>query len=482
MTAPLAAGAAPAAARPTPPARLLLLTDRRLSPRPLVDTVRAAVDGGARAVVLREKDLPAAERVRLADGLRAVLPDDALLVLAGTSVPGDALHLAAADAVPDPRPALLGRSCHDAAELAAAAGCDWVTLSPVFATATKPGYGPALRPAGLAALLGPGAPPAYALGGVDGPAAARACRQAGAYGVAVLGAVMRAPDPGRRRRRSRRRARGGPVTPPVALTIAGSDSGGGAGVQADLKAFAALGVFGTSALTALTAQSTTGVSGVLPVPGEFVVAQVEAVLADLPVAAVKTGMLGTLEVVRAVAGLAERLPQLVVDPVMVASSGDRLLAAEAERAYVELLLPVATVLTPNLLEAQALLGAAIGTLEEQRAAARELGALGPRVVVVKGGHATADSAGEAVDVVWDGTSLWELRAPRLPTGNTHGTGCTFAAATAAGLARGLPVAEALARAKAYVGRALAGGATWRLGAGHGPLDHLLWSERGAPAD
>ncbi len=269
------------------------------------------------------------------------------------------------------------------------------------------------------------------------------------------------------------------MTPAVALTIAGSDSGGGAGLQADLKTFAALGVFGTCAVTAVTAQNTLGVGGVHPVPAAFVLAQVEAVLADLDVRAVKTGMLGAGEVVAAVAGLAAegRLPQLVVDPVMVASSGDRLLEQAAERAYVELLLPHAAVLTPNLLEAQVLLGASIATLAEQREAARALGALGPRVVVVKGGHPTADAdaAADAVDVVWDGRELRELRAPRVDTRNNHGTGCTFAAATAAALARGASVDDALDRAKAYVGRALAGGATWRLGGGHGPLDHLLWA-------
>ena len=263
------------------------------------------------------------------------------------------------------------------------------------------------------------------------------------------------------------------TTPPVALTIAGSDSGGGAGLQADLKTFAALGVFGTSAVTALTAQNTCGVRGVLAVPGAFVAEQVEAVLADLDVRAVKTGMLGTAEVVAAVAALAAagRLPQLVVDPVMVASSGDRLLEPAAERAYVEALLPHAAVLTPNRMEAQALLGGEITSLTQQGEAARALGALGPRLVVVKGGHATADAADEAVDVVWDGAELRRLSGPRLDTRNTHGTGCTFAAAITAGLAGGRPVAEAVEEAKAYVGRALAASAGWRLGAGHGPLDH-----------
>jgi hydroxymethylpyrimidine/phosphomethylpyrimidine kinase len=267
------------------------------------------------------------------------------------------------------------------------------------------------------------------------------------------------------------------MNPPVALTIAGSDSGGGAGIQADLKSFAANGVFGTSAITALTAQNTRGVLGVHPVPAAFVVAQVEAVLADLPVAAVKTGMLATAETVRAVAELAAagRLPKLVVDPVMVSSSGDRLLEPAAERLYVEALLPHATVLTPNLREAQVLLDSTIRTLADQHEAARALGALGPSVVVVKGGHAVEDTGDDAVDVVFDGTATRELRAPRIDTPNNHGTGCSFASATAAGLARGLDVAEAVEAAKAYVLRAVTGGARWRLGGGHGPLDHFGWS-------
>lgn len=275
------------------------------------------------------------------------------------------------------------------------------------------------------------------------------------------------------------------TTPPVALTIAGSDSGGGAGVQADLKAFAASRVFGTSALTALTAQNTTGVLGVHPVPPEFVVLQVEAVLADLPVAAVKTGMLATTAVVEAVAALAAagRLPHLVVDPVMVASSGARLLEPSAEQAYVQLLLPHTTVLTPNLLETQVLLGGEVRTLAEQHEAARALGALGPKVVVVKGGHAVADAGGDAVDVVWDGSTVSELRSPRQAGGNDHGTGCTFAATVAARLAIGDDIGPALRTAKEYVARAMAGAARWGLGAGPGPLDHFLWgaaATAGAP--
>lgn len=267
------------------------------------------------------------------------------------------------------------------------------------------------------------------------------------------------------------------MTPPVALTIAGSDSGGGAGIQADLKTFAALGAFGASVVTAVTAQNTCGVRAVHPIPLDLVTAQAESVLGDLTVAAVKTGMLGTATVVRTVADLAAagRLPHLVVDPVMVATSGDRLLEEEAERDYRDVLLPCAEATTPNLAEAEVLLGARIGSLADQHEAARELGRLCPGIVVVTGGHTLRDTERVAVDVVWDGATTSELQAPRVSSRNTHGTGCTFSAAIAGELARGLDPTTAVAAAKSYVTRAVTGAAAWRLGNGHGPLDHFGWS-------
>jgi hydroxymethylpyrimidine/phosphomethylpyrimidine kinase len=267
------------------------------------------------------------------------------------------------------------------------------------------------------------------------------------------------------------------MTPRVALTIAGSDSGGGAGIQADLKSFAAHGVHGASAITALTAQNTVGVRGVFPVPADFVVAQIAAVVEDLDVAAVKTGMLATAETVRAVAAWAAagKLPNLVVDPVMVSSSGDRLLETEAERLYAEALLPHALLATPNVREAEVLLGQPIKSLADQREAARALGELGRLAVVVKGGHAVSDTETEAVDVVWDGQNLYELRTSRVDTANNHGTGCSFASATAARLARGDTLAEAIAGAKSFITKAIAGAANWHLGTGHGPVDHFGWT-------
>jgi hydroxymethylpyrimidine/phosphomethylpyrimidine kinase len=265
----------------------------------------------------------------------------------------------------------------------------------------------------------------------------------------------------------------------VALTIAGSDSGGGAGIQADLKTFAALGVFGTSAITAVTAQNTAEVRAVHRLPTEVVRAQIDAVLDDLPVAAVKTGMLATAAIVELVADLADegRLPNLVVDPVMVSSTGARLLDEDAERLYLERLLPAAAVFTPNLFEAGVLLGAELVTLADQQTAARELATRTPGVVVVKGGHATTDAPDRAYDAVACAGADDLLARTRIDTINNHGSGCSFASAVAAGIATGIDTAGAITAAKAFVHRAITGGARWTLGSGHGPLDHFSWEER-----
>jgi hydroxymethylpyrimidine/phosphomethylpyrimidine kinase len=254
--------------------------------------------------------------------------------------------------------------------------------------------------------------------------------------------------------------------PAVALTIAGSDSGGGAGIQADLRAFTMHGVFGTSVVTALTAQNTVGVHGVEATSTAFVAAQLDAVLSDLPVAAVKTGMLAQPSTVELVASYASRLPNLVVDPVLVATSGDPLFTGDVVAAYREALFPHAAVVTPNLHEAGVLLDRKVSTVDEMRAAAADLGALGARCVVVKGGHLPGT---EAVDVVWYEGTLSTLTAPWIYTPNTHGTGCTFAAAVAALLATRPDIAAALAGAKRYVSESLRRSAPWRLGSGAGPV-------------
>ncbi|BBH66036.1 hydroxymethylpyrimidine/phosphomethylpyrimidine kinase [Actinoplanes sp. OR16] len=254
------------------------------------------------------------------------------------------------------------------------------------------------------------------------------------------------------------------MTPPVVLTIAGSDSGGGAGIQADLKTFAALGAFGTSVITAITAQNTLGVTAIHGVPADVVAAQLDAVLSDLPVAAVKVGMISDPAVAKVIAARAGDLPNLVIDPVLVATAGSRL----GEAAVVAVLLPYAKVVTPNRHEAGALLGRVIETAEEMASASAELADLGPRAVVVTGSEL-------AVDVLRHDGETTLLRGEPVDTRNNHGSGCTFSSAIAVRLAAGDPVPEAVAAAKEYVRRGLRGGSTWRLGAGPGPLDHFGWA-------
>jgi hydroxymethylpyrimidine/phosphomethylpyrimidine kinase len=257
------------------------------------------------------------------------------------------------------------------------------------------------------------------------------------------------------------------------LTIAGSDSGGGAGIQADLKTFAARGVYGMSALTAITAQNTVGVQGVVELTPDFVARQIDSVVSDIGVDAVKTGMIANAAIIEVVAGKVQdyNLPHLVVDPVMVAKGGDLLLRPDATRVLIKRLIPLAEVVTPNAHEAEALSGRRILTLDDMQRAAEQIRALGAANVIVKGGHVEAFE-GEAVDVLYDGKEFTLLRAPRIASENTHGTGCTFASAIAAELAKGASVREAAQTAKAYVSTAIRGSAAWHLGKGHGPLNHF----------
>ncbi len=260
---------------------------------------------------------------------------------------------------------------------------------------------------------------------------------------------------------------------PRALTIAGSDSSAGAGIQADLKTFAALGVYGLSALTAITAQNTLGVRMAEDLAPELVEAQIDAVLEDIGADAAKTGMLSSPAIIEAVAGRVRKWGlRLIVDPVMRAKSGDPLLRPEAVATLRAQLLPLAEVVTPNLPEAEALIGRHIETLDDMRAAASAILALGPRHVVVKGGHRTT----EPVDIYFDGKRFLELRSERIQTPHTHGTGCTFSAAITALLARGMPVEEAVAVAKQYITGAIRHAPG--LGHGHGPVGHFWQWEQG----
>jgi len=255
---------------------------------------------------------------------------------------------------------------------------------------------------------------------------------------------------------------------PRALTIAGSDSGGGAGIQADLKTFAAFGVYGLSAIAALTAQNTVGVQGIIELGPEFVSLQIRAVVEDIGVDAVKTGMLSNAAIISQVAkDLRELgLEKIVVDPVMVAKGGDRLLRMDAIDAMTQELFPLTLVVTPNLHEVAALIGLEVKTLEDMKEAARAIKALGPRYVVIKGGHLP----GKPLDLLFDGNNFREYTNVRYDTPHTHGTGCTFASAITAGLARGISIEEAVAHAKAYITAAIRQGLP--LGKGHGPVNHF----------
>jgi hydroxymethylpyrimidine/phosphomethylpyrimidine kinase len=262
---------------------------------------------------------------------------------------------------------------------------------------------------------------------------------------------------------------------PVALTVAGSDSGGGAGIQADLKTFHQFGVFGTSVITALTAQNTQGVSAIHTPPPEFVAEQYRQVMSDLGAAAVKTGMLATAPIIIALAEVFEEYPpvNLVVDPVMISSTGSRLLEAEAEEALIERIMPLADLLTPNLHETAVLLKTdPPSTVAGMRDAAEAIASLGPGATLVKGGHLPEepDREKEVVDVLFDGSTFRELRAPLLDQKHTHGTGCTLSAAITACLARGVPLVEAVETARRFITEAIR--TAPGLGRGIGPLDHF----------
>jgi hydroxymethylpyrimidine/phosphomethylpyrimidine kinase len=258
----------------------------------------------------------------------------------------------------------------------------------------------------------------------------------------------------------------------IAVTIAGSDSGGGAGIQADLKTFSALGVYGASVITALTAQNTLGVQAIHDVPPDFIAAQMDSVFSDLKVGAAKIGMLSQAPVIETVAAGLDRhgVTQVVLDPVMVATSGDRLLNPDAVSALRRLLIPRASLVTPNLLEAAALLDQPVAASEDDMLAqGQALIARGARAVLVKGGHGTGETS---TDLLVTPDGKLRLEAPRIATRNTHGTGCTLSSAIAAGLARGLPLGQAVSQAKDYVTAAIAASERLSIGAGHGPTHHF----------
>lgn len=262
---------------------------------------------------------------------------------------------------------------------------------------------------------------------------------------------------------------------PIALTIAGSDSGGGAGIQADIKAMQANGVFATSAITAITAQNTQAVTHAMDLPLDIIEAQIDAVFDDFEIGAVKTGMLSSATIIETVARKARQwqMKPLVVDPVMISTSGFKLLQDDAVESLVKQLIPLATLVTPNTHEAGHLIGEEIHSLEDAKDAAWRIKAMGPEAVLVKGGH--LEGTTEAIDVFYDGVSFSYFKAPFIDTPHTHGTGCTYASAIAANLAKGVVLATAIEQAKRYVTEAIRHGLA--IGKGNGPTHHFYFLEK-----
>ncbi len=459
---------------------LYLITDHG---ERLTERVQSAIDGGVAVVQFRSKLHPAAEVVSLGEelkrlcneaGIPFIVNDDPALA---HRLDADGVHLGQEDGNPAAARELLGAgkiigiSTHNLEEArrAEAAGADYIGFGAMYPSTSKnvtylPG------PDTLAEIRPKIGLPVVAIGGITRDNASSVI-DSGADAVAVISAVLDHPDPALAAAELallfNRRL---PLPQGAVLTVAGSDSGGGAGIQADLKTVTLLGSYGSSVITALTAQNTRGVSGIHGVPSSFVADQLDAVLSDIPVDTVKTGMLFSAETIATVADkLAEyRKRIVVVDPVMVAKGGAPLIDRGAVNILKDRLMPRTYLLTPNIPEAERLTGLTIIDEEGMQEAARRLYRLGARNVLVKGGHLVA---GDAVDILFDGSAFHRFTAPRILSKNTHGTGCTYASAIATYLAQGEPLREAIGRAKEFVTAAIRLGQP--LGRGHGPVNHLL---------
>lgn len=478
---------------------LYLVTDPALcGERGVVETVRRAVDGGVRVVQLRDKDATDAEVAAQLVELSRVIDGRALLVVndrldaavaardAGARV--DGVHLGQGDAsVLRAREvlgadALIGLTANTPEHLAAVGALpdgtvDYLGVGVIRPTTTKPDHPPALGVEGFRALVAVSPLPCVAIGGV-GVDDTEPLRAAGAAGLAVVSALCAAEDPVAVAEEFLRRWRAAGV--PRVLTIAGSDPSGGAGIQADLKSIAAHGGYGMAVITALTAQNTTGVRGVHVPPAAFVRQQLDALSDDIVIDAVKIGMLATADVIGAVSAwlTVNRPPLVVLDPVMVSTSGDRLLDEDAEAAL-RYLVRQADVLTPNLAELGVLTGRTIEGWHDALAAASELSEELRVAVLVKGGHLGGDAVPDAlVDVARGVRRIYP--GDRIPTRNTHGTGCSLSSALATRLARGESAEESVSSARTWLREALRAGDALRVGTGHGPVNHFagLWSRGG----
>ena len=446
----------------------------------ILQTVREGMRGGARVVQYRDKQRTPDAQDHLARQLAQLCGESGVTFLINDSpelaaaVAADGVHLGQGDSSVHEARRLLGPDkligistrTIDQAIRAEMAGADYIAVGSIFPTNTKGD----IELVGLETLSKVRRAvkiPLVAIGGIGADNGAKAL-EAGADSLAVISTIANDPNPALAAREMAllfniRK----PCQETRVMTIAGSDSGGGAGIQADLKAISLLGSYGTSAITVLTAQNTLGVHGLSPASTSFIIKQAESVLDDIGTDTIKTGMLFNTEIVTAVAGLIERYNLLgVIDPVMIAKGGTPLLLQEAIEAVRRELLPRTYLLTPNIPEAEALAGLKIHTLEDMEAAARRLQAMGPRHILLKGGHREED----AIDILLVGKTIHRLAAERIVTTSTHGTGCSYSAAIATLLAQGQPLFKAAASAKRFITAAI--GQALPIGGGHGPINHF----------
>ena len=470
---------------------LYLVTDRPLAQgRDMAWIVREAVAGGVTMVQLREKDCPTGEFITLARELKMVLqPLGIPLIIndrvdVALAIDADGVHIGQSDMPYEVARALLGKnkiiglSVETMDEVIAtnALDVDYIGISPVYATPTKTDT---LQPFGLEGIeevMRISRHRCVAIGGMNRDTIGEVIRR-GVEGVAVVSAIVSADSPREASKELAKIIHEGKSTlnshPPKVLTIAGSDSGGGAGIQADIKSISANGCFATSAITAITAQNTLGVNAVEGLSIDIIEGQIEAVLSDIGTDSIKIGMLHSAEVVRCVACMLRKyeVRDVVLDPVMVSTSGHKLIEDDAIALMQTELIPLTRVITPNIPEAEILLGKAIEGQEELPIVAHQLSDKYEVSVLLKAGHLVND---ELIDIFYNretGETI-ELSALRIETPNTHGTGCTLSSAIAAHIAKGLPLTEAVRAAKEYINAAIVHGASYRIGHGHGPVCHF----------
>lgn len=448
-----------------------------------------AIEGGVKIVQLREKEASAGEMIAIGKRLLSYLKPRGIPLMINDrvdvahAVGADGVHLGQSDLrVADAR-AILGRNAIiglsvESLEQALEANeedVDYLAASPLFCTKTKTDCAEPWGLNGLQQLCDVSRYPVIAIGGIN-ETNAKQIIECGAAGVAVVSAIFNAPCPTAAALRMIDSMKTHPVY--KVLTIAGFDGSGGAGIQADLKTFSALGCYGTTALTALPVQNTMGVRSIYDIDTACVEEQIRAILEDMPMNAVKIGMLHRQDIIESVANILScyNAVNVVLDPVMVAKSGDKLLMPEAIASMKERLLPIVTVLTPNLLEASELLEREVQNKAQMEKAALDLVQMGPQAVVVKGGHLNGD-CDDCLCLKNPNLEIHWFSSPRIQTKNTHGTGCTFSAAIAAFLARGCTILDAITQAKEYLTRAVDAGKSLNIGRGHGPVHHFydLWN-------